>query len=443
MITASNLRGDEPLYRKLADSILEKIESGEFAAGSRLPSIRKFAAEVGVNNATVVSAYRFLEEKRIVFSIRGSGMYVAQKPSFSEEPPALSDFRNYINFADTSMPGDFFPAEDFRHAFDAVIDRYKAAAFAPTDENGYAPLRESVAAFLNSAIGASAEDIHIVPGMRQGLVQILSGLIRPGDSAVLESPCAPWAAAAFAFSGAKIHELPITKNGPDLDRLSFIAKKFRPKVFFLSPSFQFPTGLCYTTSNKKEILKLAHTTNAYIIEADDYANFFYDKPPTSLKAMDTSGQVIYLQSFERLLAPGFGGYAVGRFSSNEAGAVSPLVQRGLDYYLRNYDFPALCTKIRTVYAKKYRRAASAAQTFLSPYADFILPGGGLGLWISAKGKGFADEILAHKVIVSPGRIYAPGKTSHEQHFRISFSNVTEDEISHGIGIIASVLSKGW
>jgi len=436
----------EPLYRKIGEELLGKINAGDFAPNSRLPAIRTLATELGVNNTTIVSAYKYLEQKRAVYSVRGSGVYVAnqnEKPA----PVFFSAHGDCINFAATGSDTSFFPKEDFRRAFDAVLLRDGASVFSSAGGRGYMPLRETISALLAiNSVQTTPENIQITTDIRSGLALVLQKLIGPGDAVVLESPCAPWAAAAFAFCGAKILEMPLNSNGPDLDRLIFLAKKHKPKIFFFMPNYQQPTGLCYTNDVKEKLLVIAQNTNAHIIEADDCGDFFYDEKPKPLRAANE--RVIYLKSFERVLSPGLAGYIVypKDATPHETEGVSGYIQRGLDYYLRNNDYDAFCAKIRGVFAKRYRRAIAAAETFLAPYADFIIPGGGLGLWVSPKNSGktaaYIDEFLIHKVLVSPGRFFAPSviKPAAERHFRISFANTNEDDISKGIGIIASVLA---
>lgn len=461
MITTADLpQNSDPMYRRLGDAFLNKISADELVADTRLPAIRTLASALNVNNTTVVSAYKYLEQKRAVYSVMGSGTYVARKTeTVNSQAASIPLADDCINFASTEFTNSeevsaHFPTDDFRSAFDMVLTRNGANAFSYAGQRGFLPLRESVCTLLSqSSVSVEPHEIQITASLRDGLEILLDGLINPGDAVVLESPCAQWVTAAFAFSGAKIYELPLTENGPDLERLFFLAKKFKPKLFFLSTNYQFPTGLCYTDDAKEKILEIARNFDAYIIESDDYGDFFYNKIKIPLKAADTNGRVIYMKSFERMLTPGLVGYiacaeaVVNRLRESER--ASGYIQRSLDVYLRNSDFNAHCTNVRGAFAKKYRRAITAAETFLSPYASYIVPGGGLGLWVSPKDSRktskFIDAFLRSKVLVSPGRLYAPIALSSamaERHFRISFANSTEDEISKGIGIIASVLARG-
>jgi DNA-binding transcriptional MocR family regulator len=261
----------------------------------------------------------------------------------------------------------------------------------------------------------------------------MDALINPGDTVALESPSPQGIAAAFASRGAKILEIPIVGKNLNLDNIKFCSKK--PKVFYLTHPYQSPTGLCYNNEDKAEILKLAHNLNAYIIEEDTYSDFFYGTRPVPLKAADIFNRVIYIKSFDKILAPGLAGCMVCPTEIinrlQDTSGASGYIQRSLDFYLRNCDFNAFCAKMRSSYNRRYKRAVSAAETFLAPMS-FIKPQGGLSLWIT--GNDCFNELYKRKVLVSPGELF-----SSKTHFRISFANASEDEISTGIGIIASVL----
>jgi DNA-binding transcriptional MocR family regulator len=192
---------------------------------------------------------------------------------------------------------------------------------------------------------------------------------------------------------------------------------------------------------KMQVLELAYNYGAYIIEEDTCGDFFYGEKPVPLKAMDTRERVIYLKSFDRILTSGLAGYIVCPHEiSNrlQCCGTSGYIQRSLDYYFKNYNFDAHCTKIRGIYARRFQRTIIAAETFLSQYASFVKPTGGLGLWICPHDNFSVNEFIKHKVLVSPGNLYSNG-TGAERHFRINFANTREDDIYRGIGIIASVL----
>lgn len=149
-----------PMYRQLADAIGALAADGLLPADSKLPPIRKMAAHFGVNTVTVVTAYKYLEQKQMVYSRVGSGTYISPLPvekvpepvarrnlQLFEKTPALE---HAINFTLSSLPNELFPVDAFKKAFDTVLEREKGGAFRYTDSMGYLPLREELCRYLAS-----------------------------------------------------------------------------------------------------------------------------------------------------------------------------------------------------------------------------------------------------------------------------------------------------
>ncbi|MCL2187405.1 MAG: PLP-dependent aminotransferase family protein [Defluviitaleaceae bacterium] len=129
-------------YKQLAAVILSQIDNGAFSPHSKLPPIRQLAATHGVNSATAVNAYRYLEQLGRIYSRTGSGVYVSPPmPKASDTPVDAS----YINFAAVDTEAIFFPAQEFGQAVNDVLTREGKNAFTQYDARGYAPLRTALA----------------------------------------------------------------------------------------------------------------------------------------------------------------------------------------------------------------------------------------------------------------------------------------------------------
>jgi DNA-binding transcriptional MocR family regulator len=454
-----------PLYRQLSDGIHALIASGDLPPEYKLPPIRQMAASLGVNNATVVSAYKYLESRKHVYSLIGSGTYVA-KPGESVLPPAIlkneytaagsvsGDINRYINFADTATTAELFPVGHFKKAFDAVLTRDGGSAFDYQDSQGYAPLRESICGLCGvMSVKTSPDRIQIVSGAQQGLDILAKALLNPGDTLLVERPTFYGAVGAFASRGALVIEIPLGKNGPDPALLETLLKTHRPKAMYLMPNFQTPTGISYSAETKRQVLELAYRYGSYIIEEDSQNDFYYGKqPPVPMKALDYRSQVIYVKSFSKILMPGLRmGFMVcprkvhvTTAKRNTDIATSGYIQRAFDFYLRDGGFEGHLQHMRAVYGRRFRKAVKAAERHLTPYVDFYKPEGGLSLWLTVKDltddvETLCGKFLQQRVIVSPGTLFISqgDKTSG---FRISFANLPEGKIAEGIELIAAVLS---
>jgi len=129
-------------YQRLVDGIVKRIEEGEWGPDSRLPAIRVLAKENNVNNATVIAAYKYLQQTGRVYTRGGSGTYVAPAP-LTEGTAVRADF---INFAGSTPEADFFPAADFGRCLSVALERFGREAFVRRDLLGFWPLREVLGA---------------------------------------------------------------------------------------------------------------------------------------------------------------------------------------------------------------------------------------------------------------------------------------------------------
>jgi len=443
-----------PLYRQLSDALQGLVAEGKLLPDTKLPSIRQLAQALDVNNTTIISAYKYLERKMAVYSVVGSGTYVA-KPKSSPEPygevPLLPDnIDGYINFADTTTDTTLFPVTAFRRAFDAVLDRDGGRVFDAHDNRGYKPLRDSLCQMIGDVgVKADADCIQVISDTQQGIELIADTLLEPGDTVFVEGPTSQVAVAAFLARDAKIIEMPLVKDGPDMAALEVLLKKHRPKLIYVMPNFQTPTGISYSDESSRRLLSLAYSADAYIIEDDQFSDFYYNGiKRTPLKALDDGCKVFYIKSFAKTLAAGLGmGFIVCpdacALAANTDIGASGYIQRGFDLFLRSGAYELHMANMRSVYGRRYHKLVAAVNTYLGHLADFELPGGGLSLWICPRivdknGRDYIEGFLQQKVIVSPGRLFA-GAGGDLPGFRISFAAVDDERISEGIGVIASVL----
>ena len=230
----------QPIYLQLAEGAAKMIDEGILAPNEKLPPIRKLAEHYGVNNGTIVSFYKYLEQKKLVYARAGSGTYVSPLP-LEEIPLPVGagqmrqfaqgeDYADAINFVDTALPAELFPVEAFQRAFQEVLEKEKGAAFRYTDSLGYAPLRECLRTYLSSfGIQTDAEHIQIISGAQQGVDLVSKAMLGFGDVVLVERPTFYGAAGAFLSRGAKTVEIGLEEDGMDLVMLENMLKLYHPK----------------------------------------------------------------------------------------------------------------------------------------------------------------------------------------------------------------------
>lgn len=458
--------GEGPLYLRLAEAIMERISEGYLPANSKLPPIRKLAEQLGVNAVTVVNAYKYMENKQMVYSRMGSGTYVSPLPvEHIPEPVANRNIRffggeisveNAIDFSGTSLPHEMFPVDAFKKAFDEVLEREKGGAFSYMDGMGYEPLREQLCRYLESyGIKTTVENVQVLSGAQQGIDIISKVMLHYGDVVFVEKPTFYGAAGAFLSRGAKLVEVPLEEDGMNMTILEDYLKLYQPKFIYMMAYFQAPTGISYSMEKKRRLLELAEKYDTYIIEEDNFCDFHYGKEAiVPLKALDYKNRVIYIKSFSKILMPGLRiGLAVLPKKIHQAVmevkyttdiSTSGFIQRALEYYLRENGWEEHAEAMRRYGSGKYRKTISCAGKYLSGMVKYGLPGGGVSLWIQLPdgigAEAFCSRMLEKNVILTPGSQFDISGED-DSHVRISFGNLSDDRIEVGLKRMGDTLRE--
>lgn len=473
------------LYVQLFEKLKGMIEEGVLYPDYRLPSVRQLAEALGVNQVTVVTAYKQLEKEGFVCSKAGSGTYVQNiLPLLNsrnqrdnnlildelyqqDDLSLISNGQiniddNAINFASATPTSDLFPVEDFKLVLNEVLERDKGNAFGYQDSQGFYPFRESMFRLLSKKISAgSPENIQIISGAQQGIDIISKAFLRQGDYVITESPTYTGAIAVFKSRGAEIADVEVNEDGPNLNILEYNLKKYKPKLIYTIPSFQNPTGYSYSNYKRSEILKLAEKYNAYIIE-DDYVSDldFEGRNYIPLKAMDKFNRVIYIKSFSKIFMPGLRlGFMIAppglQGSILEAKhttdiSTSGLIQRAFDLYVRKGHWDNHFNFMYEIYRERYLQIIKSLDENLPHSVTYTKPGGGLNIWLKLPYGFSVSNLLKHTssngVVFAPGKIFYSGNSPlNIDSMRLSFAAVYTDQIAPGIqklcGIIDSLQQK--
>ena len=462
-----NKDSDIPLYRQIGDGICRLIEDGTLKANTRLPAIRPLAQSLGVNNDTIVSAYKYLINKKAAYSQVGSGTYVS--PILLDEIPQpvakenISPFiehkadiksPGFINFADSSLPQSLFPSDEFKSAFNELLDRESGGAFSAVDSQGYMPLREKICSFLTDyGINTYPENIQILSGAQQGIDIVSKAMISYGDVVFTENPTFYGAAGAFISRGCRIVEIPVDENGPDVSAIENMAKLYKPKFFYSMAYFQTPTGVSCSLAKKRRILELAEKFNFYIIEDDNLYDFNYTKSSiVPYKALDYQSRVIYIKSFSKILMPGLRmGFAVlpNKITQSIMNAkyttdisTSGVLQKALDIYFSKNTYKSHINSVVSYAATQYRHAVKYCDRFLKNKCSYNKPNGGISLWIDtgADYSALSNALYSKNTAVSPGsRFMING--SNTSYIRLCFTAVTLPKMETGIRRIGECIDS--
>jgi DNA-binding transcriptional MocR family regulator len=471
----------QALYVQVAEAIKFQIEAGKLPPQARLPATRRLAAALGVNRITVVNAYAELEAEGLVSSHVGRGTFVLGMPAESDTaatdlswpPPPLFPRRDWtatqmmqemmraarqpgvINFAGGSPASDFLPVNEFRKALNEVLRRDGPAALQYEETAGYAPLRDKVASYLQGhQVNCRADDILITAGCQQALNMVLRVLAREGETVLVEDPCYLGLLDIIDSRHLTPIGVAVDEHGMQVERLEQLILRHRPRLIYVVPSFQNPTGMTMSRDRRQALLKVAGRYGVPILEDTTYHELYYDAPsePT-LKSMDADNIVLQVGGFSKILVPGIRiGYLLApgsvrnRLITAKQTAdilTSPLNQRALHTYLVSGHFSRHLHNVRRAYRERRQAMLDAAERYLPPEARWLKPGGGLYLWVemAADGPTAADLYLAasnYNVAFAIGSVFS-ARGSTQQALRLNFVSSSSAEIEEGM----RRLGKAW
>src|ERR1700746_579770 len=363
-----------------------------------------------------------------------------------------------ISFAGGLPASELFPAERFREACCRVLEKQGKQALQYGATEGYEPLREMVARHIaRYGIRAAVENVLITSGSQQALDLIGKLLINPGDRVLVEAPTYLGALQAFNVYGADYVSVPSDEDGLRSDLLE-VPLRSGPKFMYVLPNFQNPGGTTLSEGRRHELVLLADKYGIPIIEDDPYGQLRYEgEHLTPLVVLDREnlrrddgysiGNVIYLSTFSKTLAPGIRlGWIVA-----PPEIITKLVQlkQGTDLHTSTFNqyvayevardgFLDQHVKfIRQLYRERRDVMLEALQESFPPEVTWTRPHGGLFLWVTLPGDLDIQEVLQsaihENVAFVPGdAFYAHPELENSQHMRLNFSSATPEQIREGI-----------
>ncbi len=473
----------QPLYVQIRDQIRERIVAGALKVGERLEPSRELAKRLGVHRTTVGNAYADLEAEGLIQGTVGRGTFVSPLASTLTAPKtpsarATNDFfwdsffaqeqrddslgrlmasafqPGVISFAVTHGSLELSPVDLVRRATDAVLRREGAKILQYGSSDGYPPLKRYLQNRLRrDGIPVELDEILITNGCQQSLDLLRRSLVSAGDSVACENPTYTGLWNVFESTGVRLIGIPVGAEGMDFDFLSAVLEQNKLKMVLTSPNFQNPTGHTMPLEARKRLLELAARCQIPVVEDDIYGALRYrgrELPP--LKSLDKSGLVIYLNSFSKV---GFPGLRVGwvvaarrvierlRWAKQRADLHTNLLgQAVLEELGRRGWLDKLLRRTRKVYERKLGVLRRTAERHFPPEATCLYPEGGMSVWVELPAQLDAADLLVKSqdrgVIFAPARYFYFQEPRHNA-FRLCFTQLTDEQIEKGIGILGDLL----
>ncbi|GAA3201278.1 MocR-like pyridoxine biosynthesis transcription factor PdxR [Dactylosporangium siamense] len=290
---------------QLVGALREAITRGRLAPGTRLPSTRDLAADLGVSRGLVVGAYEQLTAEGRLLTRRGSGTVVAAVatavPRRRSEPPdrpaTVAPLRPGV--PDLGM----FPRTAWRRAYETALTSALDADFDYGDATGAPRLRRELSGYLGRVRAAlvAPEGLIVTAGVTQGLA-LLAKVLREQDvrRIALEDPGPAALRDHLGRLGLEVVPVPVDADGLDVRALG----RSRCKAVVVTPAHQFPTGVVLAPQRRTELIAWARRVDGLIVEDDYDAEHRYDREPVACLQGLAPDRVALVGSVSKVLAPG-------------------------------------------------------------------------------------------------------------------------------------------
>jgi GntR family transcriptional regulator/MocR family aminotransferase len=307
--------GRLPLTAQIYRAVRDAIEAGRLAPGSKLPSWRDLAAQLGVSRGTVRIAYQRLIDEQFAVSQGAAGTRVAQRPSQSRTPTSPPDAPPLPGFHPTyGMPPlpfqmgvpaqDAFPFKLWARVLARAARRVAAAPVAYPDPRGAPELRAEIAAYVGIARGVrcSPSQVIVTAGYSGALGLAILGLQLAGASAWIEDPSFPITRTALGLAGVTLTAVPVDAEG--LDVAAGVRKAPDAALAVVTPGQHAPLGMTMSLERRLELIAWARRSGAWIIE-DDYLSELQltGRAAPALASLDHGGRVLHLGTFSKTISP--------------------------------------------------------------------------------------------------------------------------------------------
>lgn len=471
---------DESLQSQIRRKLVEGILVGSFMPGSRLPSSRKLAEQIGVARNTVVLVYQTLIDEGYIVSKERSGIYVSDdihkgwvnadvdthniqskdnlhrfkgQLKTTSETSCPSNWQRFAYpFIDGKYDASLYPVREWRDANNKAnttreIYQWSELQGVEDDPMLLDQIRSKI--LPRRGIQASSAEILITVGTQQALNLVSQLFVDHSVTAAVEDPGFPEMRELLVKYGAKLVYQPIDDNGmvvnPQLDNCDIV---------YTTPSHQTPTSITMSMTRRYELLKKAQQQDFLIIEDDfEFESNFLGQPHPALRSLDKDNRVIYISCLSKVLASGV---QIG-FIVADSGVISELKklrkmamrnpplnnQRAVAYFLSLGYYDAFMMHLHKVFFERWLTLREALNIYLPNCIDTGPIQGGTAYWVTGPAQ-LDGEYLRVKaaelgILIEPVKRYFASSEHPENCFRMGVTSIPNDKIREGVSKLADLI----
>lgn len=386
----------------------------------------------------MISPYRFTPRARLLEFMRQAG-----------NP-------NLVNLAAGLPSTECVPKADLKRAFDAALLQETDVALGYHTPDGDYLLREKIAErFSRRGIQVTADNLVITTGCTQALHGMIRLLAQPGDIVACEAPAYYSTLEILGDLGVRVLPVPVRNSqGVDLDLVSALFERFRPRLFVICSTLSNPSGATLPNSARRALVELCRKTGTQILEDEIYGDLSEIEGLLPIRSYDDGNTVSYVTSFSKTVAPGIrvGVCAAGpntdRFAllkCQQDMHSATVCEVAFREYLENSDFESHLKFLKTLNRQRRELACQVIKEHFPPETIVWTPEGGFLLWVEVPQqidieKAY-DAALQQNVAFSRGTAFYTTPQAKICAMRLNCSRPTAEQLVSGLEILGRILSR--
>ncbi|MHC1720175.1 MAG: PLP-dependent aminotransferase family protein [Clostridiaceae bacterium] len=369
-----------------------------------------------------------------------------------------------ISFGGGALARESLPVDIVREIANDVLRTdtrgYEALSYGPV--MGVADLREAIVTDLLAPKGVKAhpDNIMVVTGGLEAMNLLCQVFINPGDVILVESPTFVHCVEVFEMFQAKCIAVDMDDNGIVTEDLEAKIIKYKPKMVYVIPTFQNPTGRTLSLERRQKVAELGSKYDVLILEDDPYRDIRYsgmDLLP--IKAFDQTGHVVLANSFSKIFSPGSRiGYVLAadeimtklfdaKTATNSHSSMLPQILCA-EFFKRGY-YPAHHKKLCDIHREKRDVMIESIDKYFPKGTKRTFPDGGLFTWAELPGGINTTELLVEATTnpdvkvayVAGAGFFTEGNGKGSNCMRLSFGSPTPEKIRTGIERLGNLIKS--
>lgn len=377
--------------------------------------------------------------------------------SFIREILKVTQNPEIISFAGGLPNPISFPQEELKVSMNRIAEKFGAKIYQYSTTMGLDSLRQFIVDRYKKIwnMDIDINNVIITTGSQQALDLIGKVFVNEGDNVMVEKPSYLGLLQSFCMYRANFVQTKLNDDGLDIEDLQNTLKTHKPKVAYLIPNFQNPTGLTYTEENRKKVFEVIKDENMILIQDDPYGELrFEEGERIPYIGLNQTNKNIYLGSFSKIVTPGMRlGYIIAdkeiikmlETAKQAADLHSNIFgQYMISDYLQNNDLDKHIEKIKKLYKSQATAMVRAMEEFFPDNVKFTHPKGGMFTWVTLEeGQDVLklfDKAIAKNVAFVPGHPFYVNP-NNVNTLRLNYTNADEKTIRTGIERLAQAMKE--